>query len=78
MFYLFTGRIQVNDYLTLDYETQRRVKVVVAATDGQLYDYTTVWVELTDINDNRPLFAQNHYYATVQEHSSNGAYVTQV
>ncbi|XP_052077487.1 protein dachsous-like [Mytilus californianus] len=72
------GVISVNNPQTLDYEKERRMKVVASATDGVLYAYTTVWVELIDKNDNSPQFAQNQYYASVQEHSSMGAYVTQV
>jgi hypothetical protein len=70
--------ITVNNYVSLDYEKERRMKVVVSATDGLLYAYATVWVELIDINDNAPQFAQAQYYASVQEHSSMGAYVTKV
>lgn len=78
MFYFFQGVISVKNPLTLDYEKERRMEVVASATDGVLYAYTTVWVELIDKNDNSPQFAQNQYYASVQEHSSMGAYVTQV
>ena len=70
--------ITVYNYISLDYEKERRMKVVVAATDGLLYAYATVWVELIDINDNSPQFAQTQYYASVEEHSSIGAYVTRV
>ncbi|VDH90723.1 protocadherin-16/23 [Mytilus galloprovincialis] len=72
------GVISVKNPQTLDYEKERRMEVVASATDGVLYAYTTVWVELIDKNDNSPQFAQNQYYASVQEHSSMGAYVTQV
>ena len=70
--------ITVDNYISLDYEKERRMKVVVAATDGLLYAYATIWVELIDINDNSPQFAQTQYYASVEEHSSFGTYVTQV
>ena len=70
--------ITVNNQAGLDYEKERRMKIVVSASDGILYAYTTVWVELNDVNDNKPQFAQNTYYASVQEHPSMGAYVTQV
>ena len=38
----------------------------------------TVFVEVLDVNDNRPIFLQNSYEASVLENVANGTSVLQV
>ena len=62
----------------LDYEVSTSIRLVVMATDGVGYGYTTVRVNLTDINDNAPKFGQDRYTSSVWEGNSRGTYVTLV
>ncbi|XP_076827668.1 neural-cadherin [Brachyhypopomus gauderio] len=65
----------------LDYETTRfftlRVRVQNVAT-VPLASFTTVYVNLTDVNDNVPFFMSSTYEATVPEGAEIGTSVVQV
>ena len=54
------------------------MRLLVAATSNGVYAYTTVWVNLIDINDNRPLFTQDRYVTKVYEEQPKYTYVMQV
>ncbi len=73
-----TGLITVANPRNLDYETQKRLRLIVVATANSAYGYTTVWVNLQDANDNSPRFTQDRYTSSVWESNSRGTYVTQV
>jgi len=73
-----TGLITVNDPAKLDFETNSRLRLIVIATAGSVFDYTTVWVDLRDANDNAPRFELDRYTSAVWEGLEKGTYVTQV
>ena len=63
-----TGEIYVNE--STDYELQQVVSFVVSAQDlgtPALTGETTVQIEITDLNDNPPTFAQSIFRASVPE-----------
>ncbi|XP_041951658.1 protocadherin Fat 1a isoform X4 [Alosa sapidissima] len=65
----------------LDYETCHEFYLTVEATDGgtpPLSDMATVNINLTDVNDNSPLFSQAVYSAVVSEDSELGKTVVVV
>lgn len=54
----------------LDYETSHEYYITIEATDGgspPLSDMATVNINLTDVNDNRPVFSQDVYAAVISE-----------
>lgn len=74
-----TGTITINNGATLDFEVGQEVHVMVVATSGGLSTYTRLVVQLTDVNDNAPKFAQNVYYSSTWEgEEGDQVYVTQV
>lgn len=74
-----TGTITINNGATLDFEVAQEVHVMVVATSGGLSTYTRLVVQLTDVNDNAPKFAQNVYYSSTWEgEEGDKVYVTQV
>ena len=72
------GTITVSDPKHLDYETTPRLRLIVVAALNAAYGYTTVWVELNDVNDNPPRFSQERYVSSVFEGNKDGTYVTQI
>lgn len=59
----------------LDYEASHEYYITVEATDGgspPLSDMATVNINLTDVNDNRPVFSQDMYTAVVSEDAELG------
>lgn len=64
----FLGAIFVIE--SLDYESSHEYYLTVEATDGgtpSLSDVVTVNINVTDINDNSPVFSQDTYTAVVSE-----------
>uniref|UniRef100_A0A286XZX3 Protocadherin alpha subfamily C, 1 n=2 Tax=Cavia porcellus TaxID=10141 RepID=A0A286XZX3_CAVPO len=62
----------------LDRETLSDYEVVVTARDGgspPLWASATVTVEVADVNDNAPLFAQPEYTVFVKENNPPGAHI---
>ncbi|KAM9816185.1 neural-cadherin-like isoform 2-T2 [Syngnathus typhle] len=51
----------------LDYEQQKRYKLLVLASDGKWEDYAAVVVTVVDKNDEPPVFSMNEYYGSVTE-----------
>lgn len=65
----------------LDYEVSHEYYITVEATDGgspPLSDMATVTINLTDVNDNRPVFSQDVYTAVVSEDAELGKTVMAV
>nr|XP_040041664.1 protocadherin Fat 1a isoform X1 [Gasterosteus aculeatus aculeatus]XP_040041665.1 protocadherin Fat 1a isoform X1 [Gasterosteus aculeatus aculeatus] len=65
----------------LDYEVSHEYYITVEATDGgspPLSDMATVNINLTDVNDNRPVFSQDVYTAVVGEDAELGKTVMAV
>lgn len=63
-----TGAIFIIE--NLDYESSHEYYLTVEATDGgtpSLSDVATVNVNVTDINDNTPVFSQDTYTAVISE-----------
>ncbi|XP_047493063.1 protein dachsous-like [Penaeus chinensis] len=75
------GLIRVRNPERLDYETLPKMRLIVVAraeSEVPLYAYTSVWITLVDVNDNRPRFTQDQYISSVWEGYNKGAYVMQV
>uniref|UniRef100_A0A3Q1BB62 Neural-cadherin-like n=1 Tax=Amphiprion ocellaris TaxID=80972 RepID=A0A3Q1BB62_AMPOC len=51
----------------LDYEQQKRYKLLVLASDGKWEDYAAVVVTVVNKNDEAPVFSMNEYYGSVTE-----------
>uniref|UniRef100_A0A4W6F173 FAT atypical cadherin 1a n=1 Tax=Lates calcarifer TaxID=8187 RepID=A0A4W6F173_LATCA len=65
----------------LDYEVSHEYYITIEATDGgspPLSDMATVNINLTDVNDNRPVFSQDVYTAVVSEDTELGKTVMTV
>uniref|UniRef100_A0A672IDN9 FAT atypical cadherin 1a n=1 Tax=Salarias fasciatus TaxID=181472 RepID=A0A672IDN9_SALFA len=65
----------------LDYEASHEYYITIEATDGgspPLSDMATVNINLTDVNDNRPVFSQDVYTAVVSEDAELGKTVLAV
>ncbi|KAF0037188.1 hypothetical protein F2P81_010062 [Scophthalmus maximus] len=65
----------------LDYEVSHEYYITIEATDGgspPLSDMATVNINLTDVNDNRPVFSQDVYTAVVSEDTELGKTVMAV
>ena len=78
LLFLFSGDIRVKNPQNLDYETDPRLRLIVVAMSSDMYDYTRVWIQLKDVNDNRPVFLQDRYTSAVWESNTRDTYVTQV
>lgn len=75
------GLIQVQENFRLDFETNEQIHLaVMARTNGldALYGFSSVTVNINDINDNAPRFTQDSYSASVWEGNNKGTYVMQV
>ncbi|KAM9314190.1 protocadherin Fat 1a isoform 2-T2 [Pholidichthys leucotaenia] len=65
----------------LDYEASHEYYITVEATDGgspPLSDMATVNINLTDVNDNRPIFSQDIYTTVIGEDTELGKTVMTV
>uniref|UniRef100_H3CSG8 Uncharacterized protein n=1 Tax=Tetraodon nigroviridis TaxID=99883 RepID=H3CSG8_TETNG len=51
----------------LDYEQQKRYKLLVLASDGRWEDYAAIVVTVVNKNDEAPVFSMNEYYGSVTE-----------
>uniref|UniRef100_A0A452U7C1 FAT atypical cadherin 1 n=1 Tax=Ursus maritimus TaxID=29073 RepID=A0A452U7C1_URSMA len=64
---------------TLDYEQFQQHKIFVRAVDGGMPPLSSdviITVDVTDLNDNPPLFDQQIYEARISEHAIHGHFVT--
>lgn len=74
-----TGTITVSE--ALDFETCRDYFLTVEARDGgtpPLSAVTTVNINLTDVNDNAPMFSRDAYTSVISEDATIGESVVQV
>ena len=71
-----TGEITV--FGEIDRETTPIYAVVVTASDGINQDSTTVTINVTDINDNPPIFNDTQYEIVVEENYETGVGILQV
>ncbi|KAM3938474.1 protocadherin-23 [Leptodactylus fuscus] len=74
-----TGVLSLNK--TLDFETETTLNFVVVAADHGIPPLTTtcpVTIIVEDVNDNEPVFLQQFYNVTLQEHSAVGHCFLQV
>ncbi|XP_069023029.1 protocadherin Fat 1a isoform X2 [Embiotoca jacksoni] len=65
----------------LDYEVSHEYYITLEATDGgspPLSDMATVNINLTDVNDNKPVFSQDVYTAVISEDTELGKTVMAV
>ena len=81
--YLRIGRQNGSIYVEkpLDYETARLIKLNVLATDGGRKPRSSsveVRIELSDANDNRPVFTKREYDGYIAENTAQGAPVVTV
>ena len=75
-----TGLVTLNAS-KLDFEIQSKYFLYVFAIDSVSLlkgDNTELVIELIDINDNSPIFANNLYEATILESAGNGSFITSV
>ena len=74
-----TGEITTSTNINV--ETHPNITFIVIATDGgfpRLSGSTMVTAQVSDMNDNRPVFVVNPYDVSVDEHSPNGTLVVTV
>ena len=70
---------EVSFLVSPDFEISPRIEFQVAATDiGGLQDFTTIAINLLDLNDNKPNFTSPSYSASVTEHSAEVSNVIRV
>lgn len=65
-----TGKIYVSSQANLDYDVRKEYNMVVAAEDlgaPRLTGTASVVIKLIDINNKKPTFDKNEYYATINE-----------
>ncbi|SPP79093.1 blast:Cadherin-related tumor suppressor [Drosophila guanche] len=71
-----TGRLALND--TLDRETKSKYDVRVRVSDGVQYTETYIVIEVSDTNDNPPMFEESVYSFDIPENAPRGYQVGQV
>ncbi|KAK8375851.1 hypothetical protein O3P69_008534 [Scylla paramamosain] len=71
-----TGHLSLQD--TLDRETKSEYDLTVRADDGVQHTDTTVYIEVTDTNDNPPVFHEPAYSFDIPEDADRGSQVGQV
>ncbi|XP_008939523.1 PREDICTED: protocadherin Fat 4-like, partial [Merops nubicus] len=62
----------------LDYESQNNYTLNISLSDGNATDYATVFVRVTDVNDNSPVFAETSTTINVLENVPTGVALTSV
>ncbi|XP_054036153.1 protocadherin Fat 4-like [Dryobates pubescens] len=62
----------------LDYETQNSYTLNVSLSDGNTTDYATVFIKVTDINDNSPVFGVINTTITIPENMPAGTIIISV
>ena len=70
---------EVSFLMSPDFEISPRLEFQVVASDiGGLQDFTTIAINLLDLNDNTPRFTSQSYSASVIEHSADVSNVIRV
>ncbi|XP_056344157.1 protocadherin Fat 4-like [Oenanthe melanoleuca] len=62
----------------LDYESQKNYMFNISLSDGNTTDYATVFIRVTDINDNSPVFGTTSTTIVIAENATVGTNVTSV
>ncbi|NXQ93759.1 FAT4 protein, partial [Sagittarius serpentarius] len=62
----------------LDYESQNNYVLNISLSDGNAIDYATVFIKVTDVNDNSPVFDITSTTITVLENMPTGTSITSV
>ncbi|KFU99901.1 Cadherin EGF LAG seven-pass G-type receptor 2, partial [Pterocles gutturalis] len=62
----------------LDYESQKNYILNISLSDGNATDYATVFIKVTDVNDNSPVFGITSTTVTILENMPAGTSVTSV
>uniref|UniRef100_A0A8D0EZK3 Cadherin domain-containing protein n=1 Tax=Strix occidentalis caurina TaxID=311401 RepID=A0A8D0EZK3_STROC len=62
----------------LDYESQNNYILNISLSDGSATDHATVFIKVTDVNDNSPVFGTTNTTITIQENVPAGTSVTSV
>ncbi|NXG43822.1 CELR3 protein, partial [Psilopogon haemacephalus] len=62
----------------LDYESQNSYTLNISLSDGNATDYATVFIKVTDVNDNNPVFAVINTTITILENMPAGTVITSV
>ncbi|XP_035752879.1 protein dachsous [Egretta garzetta] len=62
----------------LDYESQNNYILNISLSDGNATDYAAVFIKVTDVNDNRPVFDINSTTVTILENMPAGTSITSV
>lgn len=62
----------------LDYETQKSYTLDISLSDGNITDYATVFIRVTDVNDNSPVFGTTNPTIAIMENLPVGTNVTSV
>uniref|UniRef100_A0A8C9NMS7 Cadherin domain-containing protein n=1 Tax=Serinus canaria TaxID=9135 RepID=A0A8C9NMS7_SERCA len=62
----------------LDYESQKSYTLNISLSDGSAADYATVFIRVTDVNDNSPVFGTTNTTVAIVENTPAGTNVTGV
>ncbi|KAF1613750.1 UNVERIFIED_CONTAM: Cadherin EGF LAG seven-pass G-type receptor 2, partial [Eudyptes robustus] len=62
----------------LDYESQKNYILNISLSDGNATDYAAVFIKVTDVNDNRPVFGITSTTITILENVPAGTNITSV
>ncbi|KFP80958.1 Cadherin EGF LAG seven-pass G-type receptor 3, partial [Apaloderma vittatum] len=62
----------------LDYESRNNYILNISLSDGNSTDYATMFIRVTDVNDNRPVFGTVSATVTIPENMLVGANITRV
>ncbi|KAM6084893.1 protocadherin Fat 4-like [Theristicus caerulescens] len=77
-----TFDIDVNGIIStktkLDYESQNNYILNISLSDGNATDYAVVFIKVTDVNDNSPVFGTTSTTITVLENMQAGTSITSV
>ncbi|XP_042680487.1 protocadherin Fat 4-like isoform X1 [Centrocercus urophasianus] len=64
--------------IKLDYESQNNYTLNISLSDGITTDYATVFIQVTDVNDNSPVFGVTNTTIKILENAPAGTSVTSV
>ncbi|NXJ09602.1 CELR3 protein, partial [Odontophorus gujanensis] len=64
--------------IKLDYESQNNYTLNISLSDGITTDYATVFVQVTDVNDNSPVFGITNTTINILENTPAGTLITSV
>nr|XP_026649047.1 protocadherin Fat 4 [Zonotrichia albicollis] len=68
----------ISTKIRLDYESQKSYTLNISLSDGSTADYATVFIRVTDVNDNSPVFGATNSTIAIMENTTVGTTVTSV